>query len=189
MTRDEIITILEDTGVLLDGHFLLTSGRHSGGFLQCSQVLQYPETAARICQEMAGPFRDMGVETVMGPALGGIILSYEVARVLGCRAVFTENWDGRMTLRRGFHLRPGERVLVVEDAVSTGGSIRKVLDVAREKEAQVVGVSVMVDRTAGAGLDFGIPAEALLTLDIKSYDPDECPLCREGVPLRKPKNL
>lgn len=187
MGRDEVLRILRETGTLMEGHFLLTSGRHSGQFLLFSQALQFPPVAERLCRAMAEPFREAAVETVIGPAMGGVILAYEVARALGVRAMFAEKaGDGSMALRRGFRLRPGERVLVVEDAVTTGGSVEKVLAVVRDAGGVPVGVSVIADRSAGA-VDFGLPMRALVTLDIPSWLPADCPLCRQGLTLVRPK--
>lgn len=184
---EEVLDLLRETGTLLDGHFLLTSGLHSPQFLLFSQALQRPDVAGRICAAMAEPFQDAAVEVVVGPAIGGVILAYEVARALGARAMFAEKTgDGGMALRRGFRLGPGERVLVVEDAVTTGGSVRKVLDIVRAAGAEPVGVSVVADRSGGT-VDFGVPTHALLTLDIPSWPPEACPLCRQGVELVRPK--
>lgn len=186
MNQVEIFELLKRSGVIMEGHFLLTSGRHSDRFLQCSKLLQYPEHAAAVCRMMASPFINRGIETVIGPAMGGVILSYEMARAFGARAVYAEKEGERMVLRRGFSLREGEKVLVVEDAVSTGGSVQKVIDLLNAVKAEIVGVAVIVDRTAGL-FDPGIPVKALLEMAIESYDPEECPLCRSGVPLQKPK--
>ncbi|MCG0238295.1 MAG: orotate phosphoribosyltransferase [Firmicutes bacterium] len=187
MQPDEVLAILRETGVIREGHFLLTSGMHSDRFLLLAQVLQYPRHAERLCREMAEPFREAGVEVVVGPAVGGIILAYEVARALGARAIFAEKVEGGgMALRRGFQLRPGERVLVVEDAISTGGSVRKVLDAIAPFGPEVVGVSALVDRTGGQ-VDFGVPTRAVLTLSVPAWPPEACPLCRAGVELVRPK--
>ncbi|MFO8059032.1 MAG: orotate phosphoribosyltransferase [Bacillota bacterium] len=188
ISREEILQLFRETGVLLEGHFRLTSGMHSPQFLQCARVLRFPEQARRLTRIMAGPFRDAGVDKVVGPALGGIILSYEVARHLGAEALFVEKSDGRMALRRGFSAGPGDRVLVVEDAVSTGGSVNAVMEIFSQLRAEIVGVSVLVDRTGGA-TDFGVPFHSVLTMDIPAYSPASCPLCREGVPLTYPKDL
>jgi len=187
MTPDEVLKTLEAAGAVRRGHFLLTSGRHSDLFVLCAQVLQYPERAARLAGAMAEPYARAGVDVVIGPAVGGIILAHEVARHLGARAIFAEK-SGRdtMVLRRGFTLRRGEQVLAVEDALTTGGSIRKVLDVVRAHEADVLGVSVLVDRSGGR-VDLDVPVRALLTLDVNSWEPARCPLCRSGVPLVEPK--
>ena len=188
MTEEEITKILRDTGAILHGHFRLTSGRHSDTFLQCSQVMQYPRHAEALCKEMARAFLNDGIELVAGPAMGGIILAYEVARHLGCRAVFAEKDNGKMVFRRSFVLSPGERVLLVEDAISTGGSVSQVADTVKSAGALVVGVAALVDRTGGR-VNFGVPFRPLLTMDLKSYEPEECPMCRAGEPLVLPKSL
>lgn len=185
LTREEIIKLFTDTGVLKTGHFLLTSGRHSDRYMQCAQLLQYPEMAEKACRELAEKFKDLGVETVIGPALGGILVSYEVARALKARSIFAERENGTMTLRRGFTLSPGEKVLVVEDVVTTGGSVKEVIDLARAQGADVVAAGALVDRSGGR-VDFGVPAYYLLELEIESYLPEECPLCKQGIPAVKP---
>lgn len=183
--NEEILSIFRQSGALLEGHFLLTSGRHSAQYMQCAQVLQYPDLAARLGEGLAGLWRDAGVETVIGPAMGGILVAHEVAKALGTRALFTERENGVMRLRRGFKLSPGERVLVVEDVITTGGSVREVLAVVQEAGAVPLGVGVLVDRSGG-NVDFGVPLNALLRLEIKSYEADSCPLCAEGIPCVKP---
>jgi orotate phosphoribosyltransferase len=187
MTQQEIIDIFEKTGVIIHGHFRLTSGRHSDVFLQCSQVMQYPEHAEGICRELAGLFTGTQIDLVIGPALGGIVLAYEVARSLGARAVFAERENGKMTLRRSFTIDRGEKVLVVEDAVSTGGSVNEVAEVVTANGGDIVGIGAFVDRTGGI-VSFGVPFCALVTMDIKSYAPAECPHCKSGVPLALPKS-
>lgn len=186
LNEADLFELLRKTGVILEGHFLLTSGRHSGQFLQCSQLLQFPEHAEKVCRLMAEPFKDEKIDAVIGPAMGGVILAYETARSLGARALYAERTDGKMALRRGFRVGVGEKVLVVEDAVTTGGSVRKVLDLLQEPGAELAGVSIMIDRSSGK-LDFGAPMKALLSMEIESFAPEECPLCREGIPLQKPK--
>jgi len=186
VTEEEILRLLRETGVIMEGHFRLTSGRHSPTFLQCSRVLQYPQHAEALCRQLAAPFAGSGVQGVIGPAVGGIILAYETARALGVRAVFAEREEGRMRLRRGFTISPGERFLVVEDAVTTGGSVNEVLELLAECKARAVGVAVLVDRSGGK-VGFGVPQVALVTMDVPSYSPAECPLCRAGVPLVNPK--
>lgn len=186
LSEEEVLQIFRRTGVLLEGHFRLTSGRHSGRYLQCAQVLQYPEYANALCREIARHHMGQKVEAVIGPALGGVIIAYEVARALGARALFAEREGGVMTLRRGFTLNPGERVLVVEDVITTGGSVREVLDIVITAGATPAGVGVLVDRSAGT-VDFGLPLKALVSLNVESYPPEDCPICREGrLPLVKP---
>jgi orotate phosphoribosyltransferase len=187
MTPATVMDILRETEVLIEGHFKLTSGMHSPMFLQCSQVMQYPRPAARLSGALAEALAPLGANAVIGPAMGGIILAYEVARSLGVRGIFAERQDGTMTLRRGFRIMPGERFVVVEDAVSTGGSVREVMSVVRERGAEVVGVGMLVDRSGGKA-EFGVPAFSLLSLAVPSYRPEECPLCRDSVPLTLPKS-
>ncbi len=183
---DDPEKVLKETGVVLDGHFLLTSGKHSNRFLQCSQLLQYPEYVETLGSKMAAPFREQDIKTVIGPAMGGVILSYEIARQLGARAIYAEPEGDFMVLRRGFKVDRGERILVVEDAVSTGGSVQKVIQLLRSLDAEPAGVSVIFDRSSGK-VDFGMPTSSVFTMEIGSYDPGECPLCKEGIPLEKPK--
>jgi len=183
--EQEIIKIFRDCGALLEGHFLLTSGLHSNRYIQCAKVLQYPELATNLCADLAGCFHDLNVDLVVGPALGGILVAQEVARSLKVRAIFTEREQGTMTLRRGFDVEQGERALVVEDVVTTGGSTREVIKVLKGYGAEVVGIGAMVDRHAGT-LDFDVPFHALLRLEIATYSPENCPLCREGLSLVKP---
>ena len=185
MTREEILELFTKTDVLKTGHFLLTSGLHSDKYLQCAQLLQYPEATEKAIAELANNFKDKGIETVVGPAMGGIIISYEMARQLGAKAIFTEREDGKMALRRGFAIKPGEKILVVEDVVTTGGSVKEVIYLVKELGGEVVAVAALVDRSGGK-VDFGVSAYYLLDLDVKSYAPEECPLCKEGLPLVKP---
>lgn len=186
LKESEVLELFRATGVLLDGHFRLTSGRHSPLFLQCSQVMQHPRQAERLGAALAALFADAEVATVIGPAMGGIILAHVTARVLGARALFAEKEDGRMVLRRGFAVIPGDRVLVVEDAITTGGSAMDVVALAQAAGAEVVGVGCLVDRTGGK-LDLGLPLRSLLRLEVPSYAPEECPLCAAGVPVTEPK--
>jgi orotate phosphoribosyltransferase len=185
MTREEIIKIFTETGVLKTGHFLLTSGRHSDKYLQCAQLLQFPEIAEKVCRELAQNFKKMNINTVIGPAIGGILVSYEVARALNVRSIFAEREEGDMTLRRGFSIEPGEKVIVVEDVVTTGGSVKEVIAMATDLGADVVGVGALVDRSGGK-VDFGVPAYYLLNLDVNSYLSNDCPICRKGIPVVKP---
>lgn len=179
LSQDEAIKIFTDSGALLKGHFKLTSGRHSNRYMQCAQVLQYPDYTEQLAQHLAEKFRGEKIDYVVGPAMGGIIVSYEVARQLKVPGIFCERQDGQMSLRRGFTIKPGDRVLVVEDVVTTGGSVVEVIDVVREYGGVVVGVGVLVDRSGGKA-DFGVPWEAVLTMDIESWELDQCPLCRAG---------
>jgi orotate phosphoribosyltransferase len=185
MTQNDIMELFKQTGVLNSGHFILTSGRHSPTYLQCARLLQYPAAAETAVQELAKKLEGLNVETVVGPALGGILLSYEMARALKARSIFTERVNGLMTLRRGFRVRSNERVLVVEDVVTTGGSVQEVIQVVRSLGADVVAVGGLVDRSGGK-TDFGVPAYFLLNLVVESYAPEQCPLCKQGIPAEKP---
>ena len=184
--REAILEVFREAGALLEGHFLLSSGLHSPKYLQCALVLQDPARAERLCSRLARAFADERVETVVGPAMGGILVAYELARALGATAIFAEREEGRMRLRRGFRIEPGQRVLLAEDVVTTGGSLREVLALVREAGAEVVGVAALVDRTSGRDPGFGMPLTALVQLDVPTHVPEECPLCREGVPVVKP---
>ncbi len=177
--------ILRETGAVLQGHFLLTSGRHSGWFIQCAQVLQYPDKAEELCRRLAEQFLDFEVETVIGPAVGGIVVAHEVARHLKARAIYADKKEGQLTLGRGFRFRPGERTLIVEDVTTTGGSAKKVVDIVEEYGGKPVGVGVLVDRTAGK-IEYSVPSRSVVQLEVESYLKDECPLCKRGEPLVDP---
>lgn len=185
LTKDEVVAIFQTTGAMLTGHFRLTSGRHSDQYFQCALVLQHPGHTEALCRELASRFAGEKISAVIGPAMGGIIVSYEVARALGVRSLFAERENGVMALRRGFSIEPGEKVLVVEDVITTGGSVREVMEVVRGLGGKVAGAGVLVDRSNGTA-DLGVRTEALLTTAVVSYDPEECPLCKEGLPAVKP---
>ena len=180
-----LMTIFQQTGALLEGHFQLTSGLHSPRYLQCAIVLQHPQHAEFVGRALAAKFSDDRVDAVVAPAIGGIIVAHETARAFGVRAIFTEREAGVMTLRRGFRLSRGERVLVVEDVVTTGGSTRETIDVVIDADGVVIGAGSMVDRSGGS-VDVGVRRQSLLTLDVPTYEPSACPLCKEGVPPIKP---
>ena len=187
MTSLEVYDLLKECSAIPEGHFLLTSGLHSGLYVEKFQVLQHPQYTERLCREIADRFRKDRVQLVVGPVTGGVILSYEVGKQLGTRAVFTERENGKMALRRGFRVSPGERVLVVEDIVTTGGSILEVIEVLKALGAEIVGAGLLVERSAqGKEIELGVRKEALLKLSVAAYPPDACPLCREGKPLVKP---
>lgn len=185
MNKEQALEVLKRTGVMQEGHFRLTSGRHSDRYMQCARLFEYPWDSAEICAEIAATFKDDRVELVAGPAIGGIIIAYEIARALNVRNIFAEREEGKMTLRRGFHVEPGTRVLVVEDVVTTGGSAREVVELMKAAGAEVVGVGSVVDRSNGT-VDFGVPFHALVSMDVQSWEADNCPLCREGQPIIKP---
>jgi len=178
--------IFTRSGAFLKGHFQLSSGLHSPGYLQCALVCQDPKACATVCEDLASQFRDKPVDAVIGPAMGGIVLAYELARALGCRGIFMERGeDGRMALRRGFGLRRGEKVLVAEDVMTTGGSAAEIVEIVEKAGAVVVGVVALVDR-GGAKRFAGRRVATVLQADVPTYKPEECPLCKQGVTLVKP---
>lgn len=183
---ESVLDLFRSTGAYLTGHFRLTSGLHSSQYLQCALVLQHPEYAERLGRLLA-EFAPAGVQMVASPALGGLIIGHEVARALGARFIFTErnSASGKMTLRRGFGVTPGETALVVEDVVTTGGSTRDVVDVLRAAGARVLGAGSIIDRSGG-NAEVGAPRTALAVLDVAAYQPEECPMCRQGIPVVKP---
>lgn len=186
ITRERVIEILENTSALKKGHFLLTSGRHSDQYMQCAQVLQYPEYTGEICKGLAKEFKDDKIDIVVGPATGGIIMAYEIARQLGTLTMFTERENGKMVLRRNFAIPRGAKVLVAEDVITTGGSVKEVIELVKEAEGELVGVAVLVDRSNGK-IDFGTKLRAGLSLEVLSYCAEECPICKEGnIHLVKP---
>jgi len=180
----QALRILEDVGAIKRGHFLLTSGLHSDMYVDKFELLQRPEYAEKICRGIADRFAGQHVDVVLGPAMGGIIISYEVAKMLGARAFFAEREEGVLKLRR-FKIEKGERVLVVEDIVTTGGSLREVLTLAEAAGADIVGVGVIVDRSGGK-VQFPYRYEPLVRLQLNTYEQKDCPLCKEGVPIKKP---
>ena len=188
MARDELLDLFRKSGALLEGHFRLTSGLHSPGYLQCALVLQYPQHAEALGAALADRVRDLRPTVVMSPALGGVVIGQEVGRALGIRAIFAERQDGALTLRRGFMLGETDRVLVVEDVLTTGGSTRETIQVAVACGAQVVGAAAIVDRSAMVGRerDLGVPFVSLLDIDLPTFEPDKCPLCARGLPVVKP---
>jgi orotate phosphoribosyltransferase len=185
-TTETVLDLFRRVGALLEGHFRLTSGLHSPGYLQCALVLQHPAEAERCGALIADRVRGLGAEVVLSPALGGIVIGQEVGRALGVRAIFAERQDGKLTLRRGFALAPGEKVLVVEDVVTTGGSTRETIDVARAAGAIVVGAASIIDRSGATGSGLDVPYHALATISLPTYQPESCPLCAAGSPVVKP---
>lgn len=179
LNKEDILRIFKGTEALLEGHFLLTSGRHSSQYFQCAKVLQYPEYTSQICSLIGDHFKDYKIDTVIAPAMGGMIVGYEVARQLNKRSIFTERENKEMTLRRGFTLAKGEKVLVCEDVVTTGGSVFEVIEIVKKFGAEVVGVGSIVDRSNGK-VDFGYEFFPSLRLNVVSYSPEECAICKEG---------
>lgn len=186
MKRFDCLNIFKKTGALLSGHFLLTSGLHSENYMQCAQVLQYPVYSEMLCAALAEKFAKFGINVVIGPALGGVIVSYEVARQLKARNLFAErDKEGKMLLRRNFSLSPEDKVLVVEDVITTGGSVKEVISLVRDSGSKLVGVGCIVDRSHG-NADFGVPLKGLLKIDFKTYEAKDCPMCAKGLVPIKP---
>ncbi|HEY6804482.1 MAG TPA: orotate phosphoribosyltransferase [Pyrinomonadaceae bacterium] len=185
MKPEEVINEFKKTEALLEGHFQLTSGLHSTVYLQCARVLQFPKNAEEFGRAIAEQFAGRGIELVASPAIGGIVIGHEVARALGARFIWTERESGQMTLRRGFTVSPGEKTLVVEDVITTGGSTRETIDCLKAAGADVTGAASIIDRSGGA-VDVGVPRVALAALKVLSVEPDACDACRLGEPVVKP---
>jgi orotate phosphoribosyltransferase len=179
----DIDALLRSTGAVLEGHFSLASGRHSGIYVEKFRVMENPAATTALCGLIAEHFRDAGAQAVVGPAMGGVILAFETARHLGVRNVFAEkDASGKLYFDRGFAFEPGQPVLVVDDVLTTGGSVRQVLALVESAGAKTVGVGMLVDRTDG-GVDFGVPFFACHNMPVESFPADDCPLCRRGLPL------
>jgi orotate phosphoribosyltransferase len=183
--QHDLLNLFRRSGALLEGHFRLSSGLHSAGYLQCALVLSGPQDAEWLGRAIGDRVRHLRPTVVLSPALGGVVIGHEVARALRVRAMFAERQDGALTLRRGFVLAESDRVLVVEDVLTTGGSTRETMQVATAAGAQVVGVASIVDRSGGTAV-FDVPFESLLKVDLPTYQPDQCPLCARGLPVVKP---
>jgi orotate phosphoribosyltransferase len=186
LSESDVLSIFKKSEALLEGHFLLTSGRHSNQYFQCAKVLQYPEFNSQICELIANNYINCEIDTVIAPAMGGILVGYDVAKHLNKKSIFTERENKEMTLRRGFTLSKGEKVLVCEDVVTTGGSVMEVIEIVKKFEAKVVGVASIVDRSNGK-IDFRYPFFSALKLDVFSFLPEDCTICKEGkIELTKP---
>lgn len=185
MRPSEVMRVFRSCQAWLDGHFQLTSGLHSHAYLQCAKVLQHPTLAGRLCQALAQRFLNDEVTCVAGPAVGGILVAYETARNLGARAIFAERVEGRLIFRRTFQTGSRDKVLIVEDVITTGGSVEELIHLVRAGGATVVGVGSLIDRSGG-WTAFDVKHHSLLSVDLKTFPPAECPLCKEGVPLTKP---
>jgi orotate phosphoribosyltransferase len=185
VTSIDVLSLFRESGALLDGHFRLSSGLHSAGYLQCALVLQHPRHAETLGRALAGLMPAGGATAVLSPALGGLIIGHEVARALGVRAIFAERQDGVLTLRRGFRLDDSDRVIVIEDVVTTGGSTRETMEVARKAGATVIAAGAIIDRSGGSS-DLGAPFHPLVTLALATHPPEACPQCRAGQPIMKP---
>ena len=185
VTEDVVLGMFRESGALLEGHFLLSSGLHSSGYLQCALVLQHPKLAESLGRMLADQLQLLSATAILSPAIGGLIIGHEVARAVGVRAMFAERQDKVLTLRRGFTLSPDDRVIVIEDVVTTGGSTRETIAVAERAGAQVIGAGSIIDRSGGS-TTLGVPFHTLVTLRLRTYKPEECPLCAEGTPAIKP---
>lgn len=186
MSEQRVKEILKETEAFLEGHFLLSSGRHSNQYVQCAKLLRFPDKAAEVLKDVAEQVKDLGITKICGPAMGGVIVSYELGRQLGIESIFTERKDGNMELRRGFSVGKGDKVLISEDVITTGKSTLETVKVLEDMGAEVVGVCSIVNRTSD-DLDFPLPIYSAIRLNIVSYDSEECPLCKEGkIELVKP---
>ena len=185
LPKEEILQIFKETDALLDGHFLLTSGLHSPHYFQCAKVLQYPKYLHLLAGEIAKHFEQSEIELVISPAIGGIVVGTEVGRMLEARTIFAERENGVMSLRRGFGIKKGERVLVVEDVVTTGGSVKEIIQLVEKAGATLAGVGYIVDRSNGK-TTFNAKTFSVLQMDVVTYTPESCPLCKEGTPAVKP---
>ncbi len=185
MEENEILTLFKKTEALLEGHFLLTSGRHSNIYFQCAKVLQYPAYNEFLSREISKFFKDYEIDTIIAPAIGGIVVGQEVARQLNKKFIFAEREDKSLTLRRGFSISKNEKVLICEDVVTTGGSVFEVIDIVKQSGAIVSGVGFIVDRSNGK-VNFGYPQVSTMKIDAVSYTPDKCELCKSGIKLVKP---
>jgi orotate phosphoribosyltransferase len=185
MTSNQVLEVFKNTGALLEGHFVLSSGLHSPVYLQCAIALQSPAIASKFGAAIADHYREARIETVASPAIGGLVIGYEVARQLGVRFIWTERENGEMTLRRGFRVAPHERILVVEDVITTGGSTRDTIQALTGGGAEVIAASSIIDRSGGAA-EVGVPRTSLATLDVPAVSPDKCEACFRGEPAIKP---
>lgn len=185
MTNEEVLNIFKKTGAFLEGHFILTSGYHSPHYFQCAKVLQYPEYNTIFSEEIAKHFSDTKIDVVVTPAVGGIVLGTEVGRILKARTIFTERENGKMTLRRGFEIKESEKVLVCEDVVTTGGSVFEILEIVKEKKAELIGVGFIIDRSNGK-VNFGCKQYSLASMEVIKYPPENIPEWLGNIPITKP---
>ena len=185
MTNQELLQAFRETGALLDGHFLLRSGLHSGQYFQCALLLQQMPLVEQLGAALAAKFDAGTMDTVIAPAMGGLVIGQEVARQLRKRFIFVEKEEGKLVLRRGFKIAKGERILVVEDVITKGGRMQETLDIVRAHGGRVAGIAVVVDRSGGT-VNFGVPMQSLGKLEVETFDPATCPLCKQGLPLHKP---
>ncbi|UCH11916.1 MAG: orotate phosphoribosyltransferase [Candidatus Omnitrophota bacterium] len=181
-----ILKLLKKTGALLEGHFILSSGLHSGKYVQCASVLKYPKHAQSLCRQLAAKFKGKKIDAVIAPAIGGILVSYELARALGTRSIFAERKNGQMRLRRNFEIKKSEKVLVAEDVITTGGSTGEVIDLVKGLGGEVVAAACIIDRSGEKNLFGSIRLNSLCKMRIKTYPAEKCPLCKKNIPVDKP---
>ena len=182
---NDIEQILSDSNALLEGHFKLTSGRHSNKYIEKIKIINQPDKVSILCKKLADKLKDVEANIVIGPAFGGIVLAYEVAKNLGKRFVFTQRKDGEMTIRSGFQVKKGDKAIIIEDIVTTGGSVLEVMSALKKRDVEVKAVGLIVDRSNGKA-DFGVRTEALLTVNIESWEAEDCPLCKKNIPINTP---
>ncbi|KZL93441.1 orotate phosphoribosyltransferase [Clostridium magnum] len=180
-----VIDTLKEVGALLEGHFLLSSGRHSDRYCQCAKLLQYPDKAEKVLKVVADKLKDVDFDMVVGPAMGGVVVSYELARQTGKPGIFAERQDGTMTIRRGFEIKKGQKIIISEDVITTGKSFLEVADIIKAQGGEIVGICCIVDRRA-EGVEIEYPLYSAVKLEVKSYENENCPLCKEGIPYVKP---
>lgn len=179
--------VFKKLGAVQKGHFILTSGNHSDTYVQCARILENPKVTAKLAKVLVEPWHDAGIDIVVGPALGGIILSYELARPLKARAMYLERVDNKMTLRRGFAIPANSKVIVAEDVITTGGSVQEVVEVIKQNGSQVLGIISLVDRRPEKSAEiFGIKYNSVIQVNPPIYQPEACPLCKKGIPTEKP---
>lgn len=182
---NNIEKILEESNALMNGHFKLTSGKHSDKYIEKIKIIQKPEMVEILCKELAIKMQDIDADIVVGPAMGGIVLAFEVAKNLNKDFVFSQRKEGKMTIRSGFNVKPGMKAIIIEDIVTTGGSVFEVMEALKEREVKVAAIGLIVDRSGGK-VDFGVPTKPLLTLNIQAWQPEDCPLCKDEVPFNTP---
>lgn len=185
VNQNEIFEIFKKSGALLKGHFLLSSGLHSDIYFEKFQVLQHPEYVEILCRKLAWLFKDNKVEVVVGPTTGGVIIAYEVAKNLGTRSIFAEAGDEGRIFKRGFNLKKGEKTLIVDDILTTGGSIKEVIQLVKKHEGDILGIGILLDRSGGK-VQFNYPLKPLAVTEVQNYRQEECPMCKKGEPLVKP---
>ena len=186
LTEEQILEMLKFSGALLKGHFKLPTGEHTDQHVECARVLQYPWHATVLCQELGSRYQNSGIDLIIGPAMGGIIIAYELGRIMEIPMIFTERSQGEMSLCRGFSIRPGQRILIAEDEIITGHSIKELMNLINNRGGEIVGVAALIDRSGEISKNLGCRVETLITLEENKYPPGECPWCRQEIPISRP---